>query len=176
MDTRIKTTPEIGAHAHPRPKRDVTHIQGWGADLDPQNRPAYPKERTPPCLANVHWDVPEQQPVNIKIHHSIERPGVTPVFGTSAPPTGWSGKIRDFAFTLSENDIRHWLLLMFADRLNVVEGIGQDLREGHIPNILGEMGIRAELKHNPVGFATKVLVVAGIIGLVCSVRQRKKLR
>jgi len=176
MDTQIKTTPETGLHAHPRPKRDMTHIQGWGADLDPQQRPAYPKERTPPRLDNVHWDVPEQQPVNVKVHHSIERPGITPVFGTSAPPTGWSGKIRDFAFTLSENDIRHWLLLMFADRVNVVEAIGQDLREGHIPNILGEMGIRAELKHNPVGFAAKVLVVAGIIGLVCSVRQQKKLR
>jgi hypothetical protein len=176
MDTGTRTTPETGAHAHQRPKRDMSHIQGWGADLDPKNRPAYPKERTPPRLDNVHWDVPEQQPVNIKVHHSIERPDVTPVFGTSTPPAGWSGKIRDFAFTLSENDIRHWLLLMFADRVNVVEGIGQDLREGHVPNILGEMGIRAEIRHNPVGFAAKVLVVGGIIGLAYSMRQSKKLR
>jgi len=176
MDNQIKTTPETGPQAHPRLKRDMTHIQGWGADLDPKDRPAYPKERTPPRLDNVHWDVPEQQLVNVKVHHSIERPGITPVFGTSAPPTGWSGKIRDFAFTLSENDIRHWLLLMFADRVNVIEGIGEDLREGHIPNILGEMGIRTELKHNPVGFAGKVLVMAGIIGLVYSVRQHKRLR
>ena len=176
MDTGTRITPETSAHAHQRPKRDTSNILGWGADLDPKNRPAYPKERTPPRLDNVHWDVPERQPVNIKVHHSIERPDVTPVFGTSTPPAGWSGKIRDLAFTLSENDIRHWLLLMFADRVNVVEGIGQDLREGHVPNILGEMGIRAEIRHNPVGFAAKVLVVGGIIGLAYSMRQRKKLR
>lgn len=174
MDTRTKTTPETGPHA--RPKRDMTHIQGWGTDLDPKNRPAHPKERTPPRLENVHWDMPEQQPVNIRVHHSIERPAITPVFGTSAPPAGWSGKIRDYAFTLSENDIRHWLLLMFADRVNVVEGLGQDLREGHIPNILGEMGIRAELKHNPVGLATKVLVVAGILGLAYRLRRDRHRR
>jgi hypothetical protein len=175
MDIRHDTTPETGGHQHQRPKRDLSHIQGWGADLDHANRPAYPMERTPPRLDNVHWDVPEQQPVNIKVHHSIERPDITPVFGTSTPPTGWSGKIRDFAFTLSENDIRHWLLLLFADRVNVVEGIGQDLREGHIPNVLSEMGIRAELKHNPVGLAAKVLVVGGVIGLFYGMRQRKKL-
>ena len=40
---------------------DYSHIQGWGADLDPQNRPAYPKERMPPRLSGVHWDQPEQQ-------------------------------------------------------------------------------------------------------------------
>ena len=176
MDSRITTTPEIGEHAHHRPKRDMSHIQGWGADLDIKNRPAYPKERTPPRLDNVHWDIPEQQPVNIKVHHSIERPRITPVFGTSSPPSGWSGKIRDYAFTLSENDIRHWLLLMFADRVNVVEGIGQDLSEGHVPNILGEMGIKAEIRHNPVGFAGKILVVGGILGLLYGMRQRKKLR
>lgn len=176
MDTRIKTTPEIGTHAHHRPKLDLSHIQGWGADLDPKDRPAYPKERTPPRLDNVHWEIPEQQPVDIKVHHSIERPDITPVFGTSAPPTGLSGKIRDVAFTLSENDIRHWLLLMFADRVNVVEGIGEDLRNHHIPNIFAEMGIRAELKYNPVGFAAKVLVVGGILGLVYSMRRQKKLR
>lgn len=176
MDTRIKTTPEIAAHPDQRIKRDMSHIQGWGADLDLKNRPAYPKERTPPRLDNVHWDVVEQQPVNIKVHHSIERPDITPVFGTSTPPTGWSGKIRDIAFAMSENDIRHWLLLMLADRVNVVEGIAQDLRDGHVPNILGEMGIKAEIRHNPVGFAAKVLIVGGILGITYRMRQRKKLR
>ena len=29
------------------------HIPGWGADLDPANRPAYPKERTPPRRVEV---------------------------------------------------------------------------------------------------------------------------
>lgn len=104
-------------------------IVGWGADLDSANRPAVPKERTPPRLEGVHWDVPEQQPVRVEILHSIERPGITPVFGTAVPPSGLSGVIRRRAFRRSENDLRHWLLLLAADRVNVVEGLLEDLRE-----------------------------------------------
>jgi hypothetical protein len=87
-----------------------------------------------------------------------------------------SGKISDFAFRLSENDIRHWLLLLFADRVNMVEGLADDLKSGHVPNILGEMGIMAEVKHNPIGLAGKALVIGGAIGLIYSLRQRRKLQ
>lgn len=148
-----------------RPKRDHSHIQGWGADLDHANRPAYPMERTPPRLEGVHWDQPDNQALKMKIFHSTERPAVTPVFGTSTPPSGLSGKIRAFAYKLSENDIRHWLLLLFADRVNVVEGIGQDLRQGRIPNVFAEMGLKAELTHNPAGLARKALLATAVVGL-----------
>lgn len=157
-----------GQHAQPNilggAKRDMSHIQGWGADLDHKNRPAYPMERTPPRLEHAHTERPEDQPLNIKVYHSTERPGVTPVFGTSVPPSGLSGKIRDVAFKLSENDVRHWMLLLLADRVNMVEGIGQDLKSGHVPNIFSEMGLKSELKYNPVGFARKVLVTSAVIG------------
>jgi hypothetical protein len=156
-----------GEHRHTKEFKpeDYSHIQGWGADADPKDRPAYPMERTPPRLENVHWERPEDQPLNIKVYHSTERPGVTPVFGTSAPPSGVSGKIRDVAYKFSENDIRHWLLLLFADRVNMVEGIGQDLKSGHVPNIFAEMGLKAELKHNPVGFARKVAITTAVVGV-----------
>lgn len=157
------------SHAHrdhgAKPARDLSHIQGWGADLDPKNRPGYPMERTPPRLEGVHWDQPEQQPVNIAVFHSTERPHITPIFGTSAPPKGLSGKIRRLAFKLAENDIRHWLLLLFADRVNVIEGIGEDLRSGHIPNVFSEMGIKAEWKHNRAGLARKAVVVSAVAGV-----------
>ncbi|MFL6715479.1 MAG: hypothetical protein ACJ8G3_03865, partial [Burkholderiaceae bacterium] len=52
---------------------------------------------------------------------------------------------------------------LFADRVNVVEGIGQDLMRGRIPNIFAEMGAKAELKHNPLGFAMKSAAAAGAI-------------
>jgi hypothetical protein len=146
-------------------QQDHSHIQGWGADLDHASRPAYPMERTPPRLEGVHGDRPEDQPVNIKVYHSTERPGITPIFGTSTPPRGLSGKIRDFAYKLSENDIRHWLLLLLADRINVVEGIGQDLRRGHVPNIFAEMGGRAELKYNPAGLARKTAIAVAVVGI-----------
>ena len=105
------------------------HIEGWGADLDPADRPAVPKERTPPRLENVHWDVPEQQALRVEILHSTERPGITPVFGTACPPSGLSGALRRRAFRHSENDVRHWLMLLAADRVNVVEGLLTDARE-----------------------------------------------
>jgi hypothetical protein len=104
-----------------------SHIQGWGADLDPNRRPAVPMERTPPRLDNVHWDEPEPQPQRIEVLQSIEYPERTPVFGTSAPPSGASGWLRRRAFRRSENDILHWMMLLFADRVNAAEGLVQDL-------------------------------------------------
>ena len=49
-------------------------------------------------------------------------------FLTLASASANSGVIRRAAFRYSENDLRHWLMLMGADRVNVVEGLGQDLR------------------------------------------------
>ena len=104
------------------------HIEGWGADLDPQNRPAHPKERMPPRLDNPPQAPLDFQPVRVEVLCSTERPGLTPVFGTACPPSGLSGMIRRLAFRHSENDIRHWLQLLLADRVNVVEGLIDDAR------------------------------------------------
>lgn len=107
---------------------DRSHIKGWGVDLDRSNRPAVPKERTPPRLEGLHWEQPEQQPQRVEVLVSRERPGITPVFGTSVPPSGMSGRMRRRAFQYTENDLRHWLVLMSADRMNVIEGRVDDLR------------------------------------------------
>jgi hypothetical protein len=170
------TTPSEGddasqatsAMAPNRPDRPF----GWGADLPEANRPAVPKERKPARLEGVHWDHPEQQPVNVKVLCSRERPGITPVFGTSVPPRGLSGMLRGVAFRYSENDLRHWLLLLAADRLNVGEGLAADLLSGRVPNIPAEMGMRAELTHNPKGAARKAALLVGVVALVWAVRRR----
>lgn len=107
---------------------DHSHIPDWGVDLDPSQRPAVPMERTPPRLQGVHWQHPAQQAPTVEILHSIERPGITPVFGTSVPPSGVSGWIRRRAFERSESDMRHWMLLVLADRVNVAEGLLDDAR------------------------------------------------
>ena len=159
-----------------KPRRDFSHIKGWGVDLDHKNRPAYPMERTPPRLDNVHWHQPEDQVVKTKIFHSVERPGITPIFGSSTPPSGISGWIRGLAYKLSESDIRHWLLLLFADRVNVVEGISQDLRSGHIPNIFSEMGVKAEYRHNSAGLARKAIIASAALGLGYYLLRRKRVR
>lgn len=96
-------------------------IPGWGADLDPADRPAVPKERMPPRLEGVHWTEPPRQPATVEVLRSTEHQYMPPVFGTSVPPRGISGRIRRRAFRHSENDLRHWLMLLFADRVDVIE-------------------------------------------------------
>jgi hypothetical protein len=149
-------------------------VPGWGADLDPGNRPAVPKERTPPRLENVHWDQPEPQEVRVRVFHSTERPGLTPVFGTSTPPSGLSGRMREIAYRYSENDIRHWLILLAADRVNVGEGLLSDLAHGHVPNVFAEMGGPAEWRHNRAGFVRKAVVVSAVVGLAVYMARRRR--
>jgi hypothetical protein len=166
-----------GQHLHPPEERASmkrTDIPGWGADLDHANRPAYPMERMPPRLDNVHWTQPEDQPLNMTVFHSTERPGVTPLFGTSAPPTGLSGKLRGAAYRLSENDIRHWLLLLLADRVNMVEGIGEDLLQGRVPNLLAEMGIASEWKYNRAGLVRKAAIATAVTGIGYLLLRRRR--
>lgn len=114
------------------------HIPGWGADLKREDRPAVPMERSPPRI-DVPWDdPPPQQPVTVEILRSIERPEYSRTFGTRCPPKGLSGMLRRAAFRHSENDLRHWLTLIAADRVNVVEGIVQDVRRS--PGTLALVG------------------------------------
>lgn len=147
---------------------------GWGADLDLAMRPAVPKERMPARLEGLHWATPTQQTQKVKVLCSIERPGITPIFGSTVPPKGVSGAVRGVAFRYSENDLRHWLLLLLADRINVGEGVVADLARGHVPNVFGEMGIRAELKHNPGGVTRKALVAVGLVAVVLAWRRSRR--
>src|SRR5687767_2833276 len=67
------------------------HIKGWGIDADRENEPTYPmKKYTGDDHRRLNYERPEQQPVNIEILQSNERPHVTAVFGTSTPPSGLS--------------------------------------------------------------------------------------
>jgi hypothetical protein len=157
----------------PRTKRNMDHIQGWGADLDRKNRPAVPMEHSPPRLEGAPIAPPSQQPERMEILVSPERPRITPLFGTGAPPKGLSGMLRRMAFKMTENDIRHFMLLLLADRINVVEGIGEDLMNGHVPNILGEMGIKAEWEHNRVGLVKKAAVVTAVAGVAYYLLKRR---
>jgi hypothetical protein len=155
-----------------RPSREqMAHINGWGADLDRKNRPAVPMERTPPRFIHAHEEKLPQQAQTVEILTSTERPGITPIFGTAQPPKGLSGMMRRLAFRWAENDMRHWLILLAADRVNVVEGIGEDLAKGKVPNVLAEMGIKAEWKHNKSGLVTKAAIVTAVIGAVYLMRR-----
>jgi len=139
--------------------KDPSQVEGWGVDVNPKNDPTYPmKHRTDGEHAGYSWERPPQQPVNTEILRSIERPNVTSVFGTSTPPSGLSGVIRRIAFRYSESSYGHWLPLMLADRVGIVEGILDDLKHGHLPNVFAERGWKAEWRYNRTSLVRKVLV------------------
>lgn len=151
------------------------NIPGWGIDADPQNDPTYPmKHRNGADHERLNYTKPTQQDVDIEVFHSNERPGITRVFGTSVPPGGLSGVIRKFAFRYSESSYAHWVPLVVADRIDVFRGIFDDLRNGIIPNIFAEKGLKAEWKYNK----KKVLVTAtaGIMAIAAFIIIKKAKR
>jgi hypothetical protein len=146
-------------------KINPSTVKGWGVDADPKNDPTYPmKKRNNGEHAGYSWQRPTQQPVNVEILHSNERPNVTAVYGTSTPPTGLSGMLRRYAFKYSESSYGHWLPLMLADRVNEVEGVLGDLAGGKVPNIPGELGWAAEWKHNRASLLTRVAIGTVLVG------------
>ena len=145
---------------------DPAQVPGWGVDADPRNDPTYPmKRRDDGEHAGYSWERPPQQPVDVEVLQSNERPNVTAVFGTSTPPSGLSGLLRRFAFHYSESSYGHWLPLALADRVNVVEGVLNDLTRGHVPNVLAERGWKAEWEYNRENLVGRVLVGAVLVSV-----------
>ncbi len=162
MDTAIKPVPT-----------DTSRIPGWGIDADPENDPTYPyRDRSRDDGLAMNWERPSQQDPDVEILTSIEHNRLPAVVGTSTPPSGLSGVIRRQAFRYSESNWWHWLMLMGADRINVVEGVLQDLGRGKIPNIPAEMGIRSELRYNKRGLAKKVAVAAALSAVLIVLSRR----
>lgn len=154
---------------------DTSAIPGWGIDADPRNDPTYPMRHVDQQQGRgLHWVRPVQQHPTVEILQSIEYNRLPAVVGTSTPPSGLSGVIRRHAFRRSESDWWHWLLLLGADRINMVEGIVEDLAGGRVPNIPGEMGLRAEWQHNKKGLAAKIgvgLMISTV--LLSAIRDRR---
>ncbi|MDQ1660375.1 MAG: hypothetical protein QOJ68_355 [Blastococcus sp.] len=135
----------------PPPSREElrARIPGWGADLDPADRPSHPKLHYAPETTGAHWDFPERQPEKWPRERSIEHAFVTPVFGTAQPPAGASGAIRKFAYRrFSEGRAAHWLLLIAADRVNAWEAHLASFATLHPDNPITETGITAEFTHH----------------------------
>lgn len=154
---------------------NYSHINGWGIDADPKNEPTYPmKKYTGDDHQRLNYQRPPQQTATVEILHSNERPNLTAVFGTSVPPSGLSGSIRRYAFKYSEATWTHWLSLILADRINMVEGILDDVKHGHIPNIFAERGWKAEWKYNRKGLVTKVAAGASLAALAVILLSGKK--
>src|SRR5215203_1921793 len=100
--------------------RDLARrIPGWGADLPRENRPAARKESFHGVSNGIDWEIADRQVAKVKINQSTEHARLTAVFGTSAPPRGLSGVMRNWAYRFSEGRVRRWLILLAADRVDV---------------------------------------------------------
>ncbi|MDB4936588.1 MAG: hypothetical protein JWP87_3560 [Labilithrix sp.] len=97
------------------------NVVGWGVDARRDDRPGVPREKVPPQkVGNAHWSRPEQQrdlpPAAIERQREV-----TPVYGTVAPPRALSGLLRRIAYRAPDYKTRRWLLLILADRIDVIE-------------------------------------------------------
>jgi hypothetical protein len=145
--------PTYTARKPPNPETSEqlrARIPGWGADLDPKDRPAVPREK--PEETGAHWDFPDRQPETTPRERSIEHAFLTPVFGTSVPLKGLSGVIRRLAYRrYSEGRAAHWLLLIAADRVDAWEAHATSLLSTRPDNPITQTGIRAEFTRNGIG-------------------------
>jgi hypothetical protein len=144
-------------------------IPGWGSDLDPARRPGVPRDKAPQIGPDDLYPPIEPQSPPFRIHKSTEHARLTPVFGTSCAPRGLSGVLRNIGYKFSEGRLARWLTLLAADRIDVVEGVVEDLVRLRVPNVPKEMGLKSELTYNRPAFVRKVaitglcVVVAGLV-------------
>jgi hypothetical protein len=129
-------------------------IPGWGADLDPKDRPSVPKLQFREDLTGARWEFPERQPEKEPRERSIEHAFLTPVFGTAQPLRGLSGAIRKHSYArYSEARLAHWMLLVLADRVDAIENHLTSFVTLRPDNPITETGVRAEFTHS--GFASR---------------------
>jgi hypothetical protein len=123
-------------------------IPGWGVDLDPRDRPSVPKEQFDPGATGAHWGFPDRQPELRPRERSIEHATLTPVFGTSCPTKGLSGRLRRLAYArFSEARAAHWLILLGADRIDTLESALTSAVTLRPDNPVAETGVVSEFSH-----------------------------
>lgn len=145
---------------------DPATVTGWGVDADARNDPTYPmRDQSRDLGLTRRWDRPPVQQPDVEILQSVEHIRQPAVVGTSVPPRGVSGAMRRLAFRWSESNWLHWLILLGADRVDVVEGVIEDLSRGTLPNVPAEMGAGAAWRHDRERFVARLALAAGTIAV-----------
>jgi hypothetical protein len=102
-----------GAHDGLRERQETV-------DASPALRPGVPMEAEPELAEGAAVVIREQPGAASHLHRAaLDR--ATPVFGTAQPLRGLSGMLRRRAYAIPEHRARHWMLLMGADRVDVLE-------------------------------------------------------
>jgi hypothetical protein len=147
MASTPEHTPYIAGEARRTVSREAlrARIPGWGADLDPADRPSVPKLRYDPAGTGAHWEYPEAQPEHRPRERSIEHAHLTPVFGTACPSKGLPGALRRHAYQrYSEARAAHWLILLAADRVDAWQSHFTSWATLRPDNPVTETGVLAE--------------------------------
>lgn len=143
--------------AHKPPARETSEqlrarIPGWGADLDPADRPSFPRERDE--QTGAHWEMPEAQEVDGYRERSVEHLQLPPVFGTAQPLHGVSGLVRRLAYDrFSEGRATHWLLLLLGDRIDAAGAHARSMLTTRPDNPITQTGVLAERRRR--GFRSR---------------------
>jgi hypothetical protein len=114
---------------------------GTGYDLDPSRRPGVPREREPKPWPNTRFPPARQQgEPSVPMHG---RPGKTmpPVFGTAVPLRGLSGTIRKAAYGYPDHYLRHWMMLIAADRVDSAGSTFRRLLRAAAPGLVAAAGL-----------------------------------
>jgi hypothetical protein len=148
-------------------------IKGWGSDLDPERRPGVPRDPAPDLGAEALYPSMDAQLPTVQIHKSTEHGRLTPVFGSSCPPRGLSGVMRDRAYHYSEGRLARWMLLLLADRVDMVEHLAEDLVRLRPPNLFDEMGLRTEWRHNRGRFVSRIVLTTALATTVAVLLRRR---
>ncbi len=142
---------------------EQTPIIGYDQALE--RRPGVPMETVPRVDSGAHWRIPERQRKRTQHYRRRGLRELTPVFGTAQPPRGVSGLMRRLAYRIPEHKARHWMLLLAADRVDVLEGrLGEALARPLRLTPLAGLGDTVE--KNPlrvIGAAAAGLVLSGVL-------------
>lgn len=100
-------------------RAETVRPRAAGVDGARHVRPGVPRERIGRD-PGAHWERPEQQ----RDVTPLARTGLlhaTPVFSSAVPPRRVSGVVRRLAYRVPEHRTSRWMLLLGADRLDVLE-------------------------------------------------------
>jgi len=95
--------------------------QAIGVDLDPARRPGVPRMHAPERLPHTRFPPEQQQSRTTVFMHRRPHKSFPPVFGTAVPPKGVSGLVRRAAYRYPDHHMRHWTMLLLADRVDAWE-------------------------------------------------------
>ena len=146
---------------------DYRSIKGWGVDLDPKDRPMFPME-LPSDVMDVRGDVETWQVPSMDVYVSIEHPNRTPVFGETCPPKGLSGALRKYAYRYGEGTNRHWMTLILADRIDILESLVGGVLRGRPDRYIQEKGWKANLEYDSERGPNYIAVGAVLLGAIAA--------